>query len=519
MPTTAVRRQETLLQVLIHQRHLTREGTIKLLERRATELGVEDFALSVRQLDRWLAGQIDTLPRPSLCRVVEAEFGRPIGQLLALHDGGPLVSVDATKPQANTELRTEEMVLWLADHSDKDLPSLWHAVAAEAARMAATPGHERAEAEHRRSSVSRAQISDAVASYYGSPPGLYKATVSSGENLTLSVLSRPEWLGVSIPLGGDSEQVTMTATRPDDRRIVGAGLDGAIRRLAATETSDTVMVNDLLYSLQAIDIGEGRLAARFALVDFAAYALTNDLLEDELVNSLTRRSPWLPLRSLYLPSAEMALEPGRRLCVGGPVCLTAIARPAGDFALIVQQRSSRVVNVAGRLAVIPKAFHQPIVDASGEVLVSATVERELEEELLGRLDLEPMGAAAGRRVAPHHELALSEPAAWLRANPDRWALECTAFGINLVTGNYELSCLLVIDDEEWWKKYGHRVEANWEAKRLQTWSSTDTAAIAGLVADPRWSNEGLFAFLEGLRRLAIRSPERSRVPTIEVEVS
>lgn len=519
MPTTAVRRRETLLQLLIRRRHLTREGTVKLLERRAAQLGVGDFALSVRQLDRWLAGEIDTLPRPSLCRVVEAEFGRPIEQLLALHNGGPLAPVDTTNPPAKTELRTEEIVVWLADHSDKDLPWLWNAVAAEADRMASTPGPERAEAAHRRTSVPRAQIAEAVASYYGSPPGLYKATVPPGENLTLTMLTRTEWLGLSIPLGGDAEQVTVTATRPEDPRIVGPGLDGAIRRLAATEASETVMVNDLLYRLQAIDIVEGRLAARFGLADFAAYALTNDLLEDELVDSLTSPSTSLPLRSVYLPSTEMALEPSRRLCVGGPVCLTAIARPGGDFALIVQQRSSRVVNAAGRLAVIPKAFHQPIIDPSAEVPVSATVERELEEELLGRLDLEPIGPAAGRRVAPHHNLALSEPAWWLRANPDGWALECTAFGINLVTGNYELSCLLVIDDERWWNNYGHRVEANWEAKRLQTCSSADTDGLAVLLSDPRWSNEGLFAFLEGLRRLAARSPERSRVPPIEVEVS
>ena len=58
------------------------------------------------------------------------------------------------------------------------------------------------------------------------------------------------------------------------------------------------------------------------------------------------------------------------------------------YQLLVQERSNQVVNVTGALAGIPKAFHQPIVDAYGETRISTTVEREMEEELLGRPDLE-----------------------------------------------------------------------------------------------------------------------------------
>jgi len=55
---------------------------------------VRDFALSLRQLDRWLAGDLATLPRPSLCRVVEAEFGYPVERLLAV--GGDAVEASST---------------------------------------------------------------------------------------------------------------------------------------------------------------------------------------------------------------------------------------------------------------------------------------------------------------------------------------------------------------------------------------------------------------------------------------
>jgi tetratricopeptide (TPR) repeat protein len=93
------RLRKTLLQSLMNERHLTREETIEALERRAREMEVHDFTLGLRQLDRWLAGDVATQPRPSLCRVLEAEFGRPVERLLAI--GDDLVDGSSTpKPQA-----------------------------------------------------------------------------------------------------------------------------------------------------------------------------------------------------------------------------------------------------------------------------------------------------------------------------------------------------------------------------------------------------------------------------------
>ena len=97
----------TLLQCLMIERHLTREQVIDVLDRRARDMGVRDFALSLRQLDRWLAGDVATLPRPSLCRVVEAEFGCPVRRLLAV--GSPLDGTAST-PQAEA-LRARSTVI------------------------------------------------------------------------------------------------------------------------------------------------------------------------------------------------------------------------------------------------------------------------------------------------------------------------------------------------------------------------------------------------------------------------
>ena len=89
------RERVSLLRRLMIERRLTREETVALLHQRARALKVRDFALSLRQLDRWLAGDIGTLPRPSTCRVVEEEFGQSIESLLAVAGEAPVSVVVA----------------------------------------------------------------------------------------------------------------------------------------------------------------------------------------------------------------------------------------------------------------------------------------------------------------------------------------------------------------------------------------------------------------------------------------
>jgi len=92
------------------------------------------------------------------------------------------------------------------------------------------------------------------------------------------------------------------------------------------------------------------------------------------------------------------------------------------------------------------------------------------------------------------------------------------FGVNLLTGNYEFPCLIVINDDEWWARFGGQIEANWEIQRVKVHSTRDAAGLQDLLLDPRWSNEGLFAFIEGLRRLAeLETGSRVAAPEIDME--
>jgi hypothetical protein len=223
-----------------------------------------------------------------------------------------------------------------------------------------------------------------------------------------------------------------------------------------------------------------------------------------------------------LPSLDAITDIGSRLCVGGPLALFAAARPGDrirggepDYMLPVQQRSDHVLNAARRLAVIPKSFHEPLIDFSDDAQLSATLERELEAELFGREDVDAM-IGMHRHAEPFHLTRLSEPMRWLidHTDPGQWRMECTGFGFNLVSGNFEFASLIVIDDEEFWSRYGGHVEANWETQGLRRYSSRDRTSLANLVHDEAWSNEGLFAFVQGLNRLGETGGDRVKLPAI-----
>jgi hypothetical protein len=202
------------------------------------------------------------------------------------------------------------------------------------------------------------------------------------------------------------------------------------------------------------------------------------------------------------------------------VGLVAIARPArgnkpADYALLVQVRGHHVMDIPGKLSTIPKGWHQPISEASSEARLSITLLRELEEELLGREDLEQMSDEARRTADPLHEQRQPEAIRSLLQSPDALRVACTGFGINLLSGTYEVPCLVTIEDDRWWGKWGHQVAGNWETTSVDTYSSMNTEGLITLLHDQRWSNEGLFSMIQGLLQLAEHdSQNRVALPAI-----
>jgi hypothetical protein len=450
-------------------------------------------------------------------------------------DTGNVAESLATEPGAVAALERElsrdphigAAMAWL-DEAASWTPGMSRREVAQ--RLAGIELHVIQDRGNRRSRVTQDEIARALAAYYAAGHDDYEIYQArcAGRTLTTSVVTKPDWLDLRLSLGAGNERITFAATPEPAMSLDEVGTAAAVQRLAESVATNTRLVNAPLYRLTDIQIGSSLVGA-VGLTHFAGYALTLDLLENELVDAVaashSTRPGALPLRDRYLPTLSGVVEVGSRLCVGGVLALCAIARPARrghrngpDYLLLVQERSGRVLNVARRLAVIPKAFHEPLVDYREDAQFFMTLEREMEEELFGRDDVD--SALTGQqRADPMHLSRLSTPMRWLVDHIDggHWRKECTAFGYNLVSGNFECACLIVIDDEEWWERFGGDVTANWESDGLRRYSSADADTMTGLINDPSWSNEGLFAMLQGLRRISETGGNRVNLPPVELE--
>lgn len=435
---------------------------------------------------------------------------------------------DATPDTTATDLTTAGLLDWVDNHAGWQAGTARLQLHDQLAQM--TPLLTRQKAAQR-TQVTRSSVAASINALYRSPRGEHHLyTVRCGATTaTTSILTTPEWTELTIPLGTGQDSLTTTS----DPSLLMLNLDettaaAAVGRIAESINLRTRIFDAALYCLTHIDISHHNINGQLQLATFADYALTFDLLENELVDAIITADgevQWsqLPLRKHYLGSVEQAISLHHRLCAGGPLALLAVARPptrghGPDYAIVVQQRSTHVLNGVGRLAVIPKAFHQPLFDFSDDAQLSVTLERELEEELLGRDELQPARGPA-QRLVPLHHTQLSQPMRWLveRDNSDTWRTECTGFGINLVSGNYEFASLITIDDEEWWTSFGGQLITNWEAEGIRIYSSLDIDGISALVNDEHWSNEGLFALLQGIRHLAQTSRQRVNLPPTELE--
>jgi hypothetical protein len=532
----------TVLEQKIRERRLTFEEFAEFAEAFAREHG-EPGTVSVRHLQRLASGRgSGGRPlgevRPATARLLERIFGMSMHELLATPAAELGISETRLEQRAALDGYGRGELIRAQDPERADLAERKALGLAEwvpqmtrlevGRRLGALDPGEVRDRRVRMESVERSRLVHALSDYYSDAAEagfLYVPTVA-GQIVRTSVLTRPEWIDLTIPLGPDTDRIELSDVELDSLgRIEHINRDQATDRLAEAATLGVRITNKPVYRLLNVSIRDGVISGSVGLAPFGVYALTMDLLERELADAVLGERPTnrgeLPLRDRYLPDIGSVLDLEGRLCAGGVVGLCAIARPADvyrgtpDYALLVQERSEQVLNAAGRLAVIPKGFHEPLRDIAADARIGATLRRELEEELFGRTEVDSTAGDSGI-AAPMHPSRLSEPMRWLTAAPGRMRMECTGFGLNLVSGNYEFACLIVIDDDEFWPRYGGFVEANWEAAGLRVYSSLDDQILAKLAADESWSNEGLFAFLQGLRRLRDIGGPRVSVPAVDL---
>ncbi len=414
-------------------------------------------------------------------------------------------------------------IRWLSDRGDDTGPPVAERIIAQAARRArgVTAWHTHpAAAEPGRSAVEclRAFYRNGIGDH-----GFLDVTVG-GTTLTTSMLVHDAWLHLAQDLDGRRDRFRYDPSPPPEPPSSADLTAAAVDRIGDVLVDDTRFVDGEIYRLTRLDVGPDGLEADFGTGSFARYALTWDLLESETATAAVLPHPQasLPLREHLLPDVASILNPATRLCMGGVLALAAFARPAtnrhpADYVLLVQERGERVVNASRRLAVVPKCFHEPAGDPGEDADIRQSLVRELEEELLGREELDTTVGAPALAV-PLHPTRLTEPTRWL-LDHDAMRLELTAFGFNVVSGNFEMPCLVQVTDDGFWTAYGGSVVANWEVARLRRVSSMDPDALARLIEDPAWSSEGLYAFVAGLLRLAHLDPARVRLPPLTMGVT
>ena len=479
-------------------------------------------------------------PRSDMQQILDTALTRApaaAAERFAILTGGP-ARANSARPDGGTAAAEAEHRLITDPHisgalSRLDQLAAWEPGTARrkvAARLVSLDRRDLLDRASRRSRIGQRGVAEALGQYYrcqAGQHGRYSARCGpGGPEIVTSVLTCPSWLDLACPLSVTHDRLTHAGPAacvdvPLDAEAAGA----AAQRLAETLVAGTRFVDMPLYRLTGISIRDGEIGGTLGITPFASYALTLDLLEGELADALAAGIPpepgSLPLRDGYLPDLASVLGVAGRLCAGGALALCAFARPAdpyrgpADYALLVQERSGNVVNATRQLAVIPKGFHQPLTDFRGDAKIAATLRREMEEELFGREDIDN---TVGEQHAadPLHPSRLSAPMRWLLAeNPAAFRMECTGFGLNLVSGNFEFACLIVIDSDEFWSRFGGQIEACWESSSLRQYSSLDDGSLAELASDSGWSNEGLFAFLQGLRRLRQIGGDRADIPAID----
>lgn len=245
-----------------------------------------------------------------------------------------------------------------------------------AAQLEALDMQDLVERGQQRATVDQRTVATALGEIYGTGDHAYYCARYDDREAVTSIHTRPEWLDLDCPLLAGHDKLTLARNEPRAPDLGQVGVERAVQRLAETLALGVRVVDLPLYRLRSISPERGAISATVDLAPFVEYVLTLDLLEGELVDALTsgNAAPTsLPLRQRYLPDLEAVLDLPNRLCVGGALALCVIARPANpyrgtaeDYLLLVQERSGHVINTARRLAVIPKGFHQPMVDFQAE---------------------------------------------------------------------------------------------------------------------------------------------------------
>ncbi len=314
-----------------------------------------------------------------------------------------------------------------------------------------------------------------------------------GKTTDTAVVTRKEWRNLRLRIAPNSEECSLTESSGVPT------LSGREREalLGALKKEGRRIDDKPIFRLVSFDISSDTSRFNLALDRFYNYLCSTGALERELYqalidsdfypqNVIKDSQRFLPLRSRFLPDAAALMNPGNRMCAGGPHVLLAFRRPkesGNDYAFFARRRSAEVATGDRLISMVPMGYHQPTSESTtrDEIPLAMSIYREIYEELFGGKEVEETSDYA----APGWYLKKYHPLAWLMDNPKSCRSEIVSFGISLVPGNYEFAVLLVVDDPEFWARFNGMIQLNWEVNDTQTplISTANAAQLAWLVMD------------------------------------
>lgn len=274
--------------------------------------------------------------------------------------------------------------------------------------------------------------------------------------------------------------------------------------------------DELNFRLLEANLQADRLVVTFGPARFFDYLKSTGAMDVELYDAVAKHAPnRTPIRKIYMPNTQAICDFKRRICLGGVNVVLAM-KTKDKFNIILQVRSGDVADSRGEIAIVPKGFHQPLMEEFPyeSMNFKNSIYRELAEECFGH-DLEQNDTYIDAYEYFKNCNGVGEVLNGLENKNSNFSLHLTRFGFNSITGNYALNALLVIQDPRYHTENIQNIRKNFEAKSFIQCDITDPSTLAHYLDDRRWNDDSIVAFCDALEVMRDRYGVRI-TPQLEV---
>lgn len=221
--------------------------------------------------------------------------------------------------------------------------------------------------------------------------------------------------------------------------------------------------NDSMLCLDKIVEQNGKVFVEAKKCDFFQYVSRCGNIEDETIRAIQKNTTKAPLRDQYAKSLEKLKEGS--LETNGIGVHTFLALKNGkSYNLLIQKRSDNLLFKGGLKAGVPCLGCTPVEDSIEKDVLSYNVLKEIYEELY---DKEEVIKKTKRLVV--NWFYQQEPIKSIinLRKENKIEIKVLGFGIEALSGEVNLSVLVIINDEDFIRQEISRMSHNWEMNGVE----------------------------------------------------